>query len=97
MGTVLEQQGPTSWRTMADVLSTKKSQGLLTPGYKGISQRFIGTRIEELETLLGVRLTTHGGNQKGDLTQEGRDLLKEAREYLRKKSLERKRYAKQSR
>jgi hypothetical protein len=97
VGTVLEQQGPTSWIKMADVLSEKKSQGLLTPGYKGISKRFIGTRMKKLNKLIGVRLTTHGGTQKGGLTQEGRELLKEAREYLRKKSLEQKRHAKQKR
>jgi len=92
IGTVLELQGPTSWRTMADVLTEKHAQRLLTPGYKGTSQRFIGTRVRKLEQLLGLRLTTHGNNQKGELTQDGRAFLKEAREYLRMKSLQRSRY-----
>jgi hypothetical protein len=97
IGTVIEKQGPTSWRTMSEVLSEKQEHGLLTPGYKGVSQRFIGTRMQTLERLLGARVTTHGGNQKGELTPEGCALLKEAREYLLKKSLQRRRYAKQSR
>ncbi len=97
VGTVLEEQGATSWRAMAEVLREKMSQGLLTPGYAGSGERFIGKSMKLLSKYIKGDLTTHGNNQKGGLTPEGRVLLKEAREYLRKKSLERERYAKKSR
>jgi hypothetical protein len=96
IGTVLEERGLASWRTMEEVLREKKSQGLLTPGYKGVSERFIATRVKKLGKHLRKRLTTHGGNQKGELTPDGRVLLKEARDYLRKKSLQQMRDTKES-
>lgn len=94
VGTILETKGETSFRDLAIILKDKEVKGALTPGYEGVSQSGIRKHLAALENKIGgPRLTTHGDNKKGDLTPGGRALLAEAREYLRKKSLQRKRYS----
>jgi len=93
VGDVLAEMGPMSWRNIAVLLEDKALAGQFKGPEFGISEATLRTQIPRLAGLLKLRsLTAHGRNakKKGGLTDVGKRLLRDAKEYLRRKELRRK-------
>lgn len=76
-------KGPASYETVEKKLrerGTVRVHSDLAFGHKTLNNC-----IKKLEKLRGIRLTTSANRSKGELTEAGRDLLRSARAYLRRK------------
>ena len=82
VGRILERQGPTSWTAISGILTEQEKKGEIEKGRFPLAIRSLGMKMKQLEGLLGVKLTGHGGTQKGGLTSDGIALLPKADAYL---------------
>ena len=84
VGAFLEENGKAGWRPIAEAIGPQIDFKRIDGGPVGVTANSIAGQVKELSMRLNIVLTDNSGNRKGGLTQEGRKLLKEAKEYLRR-------------
>jgi hypothetical protein len=83
VGEFLEANGPTTWGDLAKELTDRKKRGKLEVFRFATSSSNLRDRLKELGEKLGdIRLTAHGRNKKGGLTEDGKSWLPRAAAYL---------------
>ncbi len=86
VGAFLETEKKVGWRTIAEAIGHQITFRRIDGGRFGATANSISTGVKELRKLLKMKapLTSHSKYRSGGLTPQGRKLLREAKDYLRR-------------
>lgn len=87
VGTFLEKEKKAGWRKIAKVIGPQIDFKRIDGSQFGVTANTISSSVKMLSVLLKLKrpLTDNSEYRKGGLTREGSNLLKQAKEYLRRK------------